>query len=219
MSRARILLADDHSIVTAGIRSVLEPEFEVVGTVQDGRALLEAARDLQPDVIVIDISMPLLNGMDAARRIRAADSRVKLVFLTMHADTAYVKSAFRLGASGYLVKRTAADELPDAVRAVLNGNAYLTPLLTNDMMREFLVGAPRGDKDDLGELTSRQREVLQLICEGRSTKQIAAILNISSKTVLFHKYRIMEELDLNTVAELTQFAIRRGLLSAESGTN
>ena len=213
MSRPRILLADDPSIVMAGIRSVLEPEFQIVGSVEDGRALVAAAKDLKPDVIVIDISMPMLNGIDAARRIRASDSRVKLLFLSMHSDVAYVKAAFRLGASGYLVKRTAADELSDAIKAVLDGHWYLTPLLTSDALRELLAVSPADEPASLGGLTPRQREVLQMICEGASTKEIAHALSISTKTVLFHKYRIMEELGLNTVAELTQYAMRQGIVA------
>jgi DNA-binding NarL/FixJ family response regulator len=133
----------------------------------------------------------------------------------MHSEVAYVKAAFRLGASGYLVKRTAADELPSAIRAVLDGHWYLTPLLTSDALREFLAASPNEDSPNIaGDLTSRQREVLQMICEGRSTKEIAHVLGISTKTVLFHKYRIMEELGLNTVAELTQYAMRQGIVSA-----
>lgn len=212
MSRPRILLADDHSIVMTGIRTILEPEFDVVGTVEDGRALLAAARDLKPDVIVIDISMPMLNGIEAARKVRASDSRVKMLFLSMHSDVAYVKAAYRLGASGYLVKRTAADELPGAIRAVLDGHWYLTPLLTSDALREFLAGSPKDEPANPGGLTPRQREVLQMICEGCSTKEIAQVLKISTKTVLFHKYRIMEELGLDTVAELTQYAMRHGIV-------
>lgn len=215
MSRPRVLLADDHSIVMTGVRSVLEPEFDIVGSVADGRELLAAADELAPDAVVLDISMPALNGIDAARRLRQSHPRLKIVFLTMHFDVAFVKAAFRLGAQGYLVKRTAADELPLALRTVLEGNSYLSPLVTGDAIRDFLASQPSDAAAEAGELTSRQREVLQLICEGRSTKEVAATLNISTKTVLFHKYRVMEQLGLHTVAELTQYAVKHGILTVD----
>ncbi|MGH7164339.1 MAG: response regulator [Nitrospiraceae bacterium] len=213
MTKARILLADDHTLVVEGFRKLLEPEFELVGTVEDGRALLEAAPKLQPDVVLLDISMPLLNGIDAARRLKKMMPDVKLVFVTMHADPAYVTEAFRVGATGYVLKRSAAADLLQAVRAVLNGHYYVAPLITKDVLHSLLA-SPAERQPGPEPLSPRQREVLQLVAEGHSLKEIADILKISVKTVEYHKAQIMEQLDLHTTAELTKYAIAHGLTTS-----
>jgi DNA-binding NarL/FixJ family response regulator len=213
LNRPRVLVADDHTIVAEGLRSLLEPEFELVGMVQDGRTLVSEAKKIGPEVIVLDISMPLLNGIEAARQIRKFDARVKLVFLTMHPDVAFVREAFRVGASAYLLKRAAASELVTAIRETLNGRSYLTPLITQETLQFFLNKTPESATTQ-GELTARQREVLQLVAEGHSIKEIASILHVSPKTAAFHKYRIMDQLGLRTTAELTQYAIKHGIVSS-----
>ena len=213
MNRPRILLADDHNLILDGLCSLLESDFDLVGTVEDGRALLEAAERLKPDVIIMDISMPLLNGIEAARQLKKSVPQSKLVFLTMHGDVAYVKEALRVGASGYLVKRSAAAELVTALHEVLKGRTYITPLVTKDMMKSFLDPTDEPDKLE-SRLTPRQREVLQLVAEGHSNKEIANILKVSTKTVEFHKYNLMQALGIRTTAELTQYAIRHGYISA-----
>ena len=208
MKRPRVLLADDHKIVVEGLRSLLEPEFEIAGTVEDGRALVAAAKELWPDVIVADISMPLLNGIEAAEQLKKVDPRVKIVFLTMHPDVTYATRAFEAGASGYVLKHSAPDELVTAIREALNGRTYVTPMIAGDLMVSFM-DRPRGEPPR--KLTPRQREVLQLVAEGRSAKEIASLLNISPRTVEFHKYRMMEDLGLRTSADLVQFAIKHGI--------
>jgi DNA-binding NarL/FixJ family response regulator len=212
MNRPRILMADDHAIVLAGLRKLVEAEGEVVGMVEDGRALVEAAQQLRPD-----ISMPLLNGLDAARQISKLVPESKLIFLTMHATPTYATEAFKAGASGYLIKRSAAVELKQAIQAVMRGQHYMTPLITKDVLAATLQ-SPDGqfNKPLVTSLTQRQREVLQLVAEGKGTKAIASILNISVKTVEFHKFRIMSELDLHSTAELVKYAIGEGLVSVSS---
>ncbi len=212
MSKTRVLLADDHTIVAEGLRSLLEDEFEFVGTVGDGRALLDAARKLKPDVIVADISMPLLNGLDAARQLKRDGSTAKIVFLTMHADAHLAAEAFRAGASGYLLKSSAGEELITAIHEVVKDRAYVTPLITKDVL-SLLMDAARGPERQSLKLTLRQREVLQLVAEGRTMKEIASILNISVRTVESHKYEMMEALCVQTNAELVQYAIKIGLVS------
>lgn len=214
--KSRILIADDHSIVLAGLCKLVEAdgEGEVVGTVEDGRALVEEAQKLRPDIVLLDISMPLLNGLDAARQIKKLVPECKLIMLTMHATPAYAAEAFKAGVSGYLIKRSAASELKQAIQAVRQGQHYMTPLITKDVLESALhppEGAAR--KRPPSTLTSRQREVLQLVAEGKGTKEIASLLNISVKTVEFHKFRIMDELDLHSTAELTKYAIAEGLVS------
>ena len=213
MKRPRVLLADDHTIVAEGLRSLLESDFELVGIVEDGRALVEAAARLRPDVVVTDVTMPLLNGIEAARQIRKTDSRIKVIFLTMHPEVAFATEALRAGAVGYLLKRSAASELVTAIREALKGRVYLTPLITKDVLKESVLAASATHGMPSSVLTPRQREVLQLVAEGHSIKEIAGILNISPKTVEFHKYSIMEELSLRTTAELTQYAIKHGVVS------
>jgi DNA-binding NarL/FixJ family response regulator len=212
MTRKRVLLADDHKIVAEGLRSLLEQEFELVGTVEDGRALIEAAQKLNPDVIVTDISMPLLNGIEAAQQIKKVTPKVKIVFLTMHPDVTYATRALEAGASGYVLKHAAPSELITAIQEVLNGRIYLTPMIAKDVLNTFMSESHRRRKTVI-ELTPRQREVLQLTSEGRSAKEIASILNISTRTVEFHKYRIMESLGLRTNAEMIQYAIKHGIVS------
>jgi len=212
--KPRLLLADDHTLLLEGIRLMLEPEFELVGSVEDGRALLAAAKTLKPDVILLDISMPILNGIDAARRLRKILPSAKLIFLTMHADPDYVAEAFRAGAMGYLLKRAAASELLTAIRAVLKGNHYVSPLVTRNAL-ELLISSPKPRGRFSDRLTPRQREVLQLVAEGRSRKEIARVLNISVKTVEFHKGKLMRELNLQTVADFTRYAIEHGIITAE----
>ena len=212
--RPRLLLADDHTLLLEGIRLLLEPEFELVGSVEDGQALLAAAKKLKPDVILLDISMPILNGIDAARQLRKLLPSARLIFLTMHADPDYVAEAFRPGAMWYLLKRAAASELLTAIRAVLKGNHYVSPLVTRNAL-ELMISLPKPGGKFSDRLTPRQREVLQLVAEGRTRKEIATILNISVKTVEFHKATLMRELNLGTAADFTRYAIEHGIITAE----
>ncbi len=213
MTRPRILMADDHSLVLAGIRRLVEELAEVVGTVEDGRALLNEAQRLRPDIILLDISMPLLNGIDAARQLTKLMPESKLIFVTMHATPTYVAEAFKVGAAGYLLKQSAADELKQAIQTVLRGQHYMTPSVTKGVMGAALHPIERPvSKRPITALPPRQREVLQLIAEGKSTRSIASILNISVKTVEYHRARIMEELNLHSTAELTRFAVSEGLV-------
>jgi DNA-binding NarL/FixJ family response regulator len=214
MSRPRILLADDHTLVLEGLRKLLEKDFELVGTVEDGRTLVSVAQELEPDVVVLDISMPQLNGIDAARQIHKLVPHCKLIFLTMHTDPHYAQEAFQAGASGYLLKRSAASELPQAIQAVLKEQHYVTPAITKEVFTPFLIHSHQTTSNQ-DPLTPRQREVLQLVAEGQGTKDIATILNLSVKTVEFHKSHIMKELDLHTTAELTKYAISHRLISPE----
>jgi DNA-binding NarL/FixJ family response regulator len=212
--RPRLLLADDHTLLLEGIRLMLEPEFDLVGSVEDGQALLEAAKTLRPDVVLLDISMPILNGIDAARRLRKLLPSTRLIFVTMHADADYVSEAFRVGAMGYLLKRAAASELLTAIREVLKGNHYVSPLVTRNALKSLISSSkPTGRFSD--RLTPREREILQLVAEGRSRKEIAGILNISVKTVEFHKGKLMQKLNLQTSADFTRYAIEHGIITAE----
>jgi DNA-binding NarL/FixJ family response regulator len=210
MKRPRVLLADDHTVVAEGLRSLLEPHFEVVGIVSDGRDVVAAANKLAPDVVVLDISMPSLNGIEAARQMRAAGSRAKVVFLTMHREATYAARAVEAGASGFVLKHSATSELVTAIREALKGGTYITPQIAGDLLDSVRHGTPAGAKG-LGELTARQREVLQLVAEGRSSKQIATLLHISRRTAEFHKARLMEALGVHNTAELIQYAIRTGV--------
>lgn len=215
--KPRLLIADDHSIMLAGLRKLVEGTCDVVGAVEDGRALVEAAERLRPDLILIDISMPLLNGMDAARLIKKSVPDAKLIFLTMHASPIFATEALQAGASGYLLKQSAASELPYAIETVLKGQTYLTPTITKPVLDSMAQQNPTGLKKTLMQLTPRQREVLQLLAEGKSPKDIAVLLNLSVKTVEFHKTRLMEQLDLHTTLALAKFAIAEGLVSADTG--
>lgn len=202
-TRPRVLLADDHALVAAGLSKLLEEDFDLLGTVGDGRALIAAAQSSNPDVVLTDISMPMLNGLEATRQLRATLPSCKIVFLTVHSDSAYVREAFRAGGAGYVLKRSAAEELPRAIREVLNNNLYLTPLINQSALEGVFNGVDvRGNM-----LSTRQREVLQLVAEGHSAKEIGTILGISAKTVEFHKGSIMKKLDLHSTAELTRYAL------------
>ena len=213
MTRPRILLADDHQIVVEGLRGLLEPEFEIVGIVADGREVLAAVEALRPDVIVLDVTMPSLNGIEAARQLRAAGSPVKVVFLTMHRETTYAARALDAGAVGFVLKHEAASELITAIRQALLGRTYVTPLIAADLLQTYRE-RERGQTSSFDQLTSRQREVLQLVAEGKSAKEIARLLHISARTAEFHKARILEALGLQTTADLVQYSIRNGIISA-----
>lgn len=211
MKKPRILLADDHRMVAEGLRGLLEPEYQLVGIVEDGRALLEAADRLMPDIIVADVSMPLLNGIDAVRQLKKKNPELTVVFLTMHLDVAYAASAFEAGASGYVLKHSAPSELLSAIGCALKGRTYITPMLAGELLN-YQRNRPNSDeRDGLARLTTRQKEVLQLLAEGQSVKEIAAILGISARTVEFHKYSMMEILGLKNSAELMRFAVEHGI--------
>jgi len=212
MEKPRVLMADDHSILLAGVRKLLEERYDVVGMVEDGRALIEAAERLKPDVILVDISMPLLNGLDAVRQLRKSQPDVKLLFLTMHASPQYATEAFKAGGNGYLLKQSAVSELPQAIEAVLQGKYYLTPSIAKPIIEQALKAEEKpAVKGSIAELTPRQREVLQLIGEGKRTKEVAELLKLSVKTVEFHKNCLMKELNLHTTTELVRYAITQGL--------
>lgn len=214
MSRARVLIADDHQILADGVRSLLEPEFEVLGVVSDGRELVIAAKEHRPDVIVADISMSSLNGIEAALQIRAAGITAKVVFLTMHRDVAYARRALEAGAVGYVLKHSVSSELITAIREALRGQTYITPVIAGELLQSYRDGkAVAGDA--LQRLTARQREVLQLIAEGCTAKGVAATLNISVRTAEAHKAHILDALELRSTADLVQYAIRNGLISVD----
>ena len=208
MSRPRVLLADDHTLLLDAFQKLLADECEVVGTASNGRALVSAATELHPDIVVVDIAMPLLNGIDAARQLKKLLPSIRIIFLTMNEDADLAAEAFRAGASGYLLKRSAASELITAIREVLKGRSYVTPLATEGLVDSILHPAMGVGRD----LTPRQREIIQLIAEGRSMKEVAAVLNITARTVAFHKYRIMEVLNLKSTAELIQYAIKHHIV-------
>ncbi len=213
-ARARIVVAEDHRLVAEACKKLLEPEFEIVGIVSDGRALLRAAAELRPDTIVCDIAMPQLNGLDAGQQIMQLMPSVRLIFLTMNENRELAAEAFRRGASGYLLKTSAASELAVAIREVLRGRRYLSPVLSKADLRRFLRTHEGAETSKEALLTQRQREVLQLLAEGRSMKEVASILNLATRTVAFHKYRIMHLLELRTNAELVQYAIRHSIIPA-----
>ncbi len=211
MLGTRVILADDHILMLDALRNLLEPEFEVVGTFANGRALVEAAPQLKPDVIVLDIGMPLMNGLSAGQRLKRLMPAAKLIYLTMNQDQDMAAEAFRLGANGYLLKHSAASELVDAIRQVVRGGSYVTPLMT-----EGVVGSLTNHFKKLKStnyLTLRQKEVLQLLAEGRSMKEAAFILNVSPRTVAFHKYTMMDHLHIKTSAELVQYAMSSQLVA------
>jgi DNA-binding NarL/FixJ family response regulator len=199
MKRTRVLLADDHKIVLEGLRSLLQADFELAGMVTDGRALVSQALDLHPDVIVVDISMPLLNGIEAVRQIKKIDSHVKVVFLTMQPD---------------VLKHSASSELITAIKEAVKGKTYVTPMIAGELMQAYQEGVHR-QPDKKWQLTQRQREVLQLLAEGCSAKEIGNIMNISPRTVEFHKYNLMSKLNLKSTSALIQYAIKHGFTTAE----
>jgi DNA-binding NarL/FixJ family response regulator len=211
MKRPRILLADDHTLMAEALQHLLETDFDVVGTVSDGRALIKAASEAKPELVVVDIGMPLLNGLDAADQLKALHRDIKVVFLTQNREPRLAVEAFRRKASGYLLKDSAASELVTAIREALKGRSYVSPLIAKGMLNHALNQEP-GDSGSR-ELSAREREVLQLLAEGKSMKEVAAVLDISPRTVEFHKYRVMELLGVKTNAELVQYAIRQGLIA------
>ncbi len=209
----RVLLADDHQIVLDGLRSLLAEDFTLCGAVRDGHQLVEQAAALRPDVIVADISMPLLNGIDAVKKLREAGVTAKVVFLTMHPDVTYLSRALEAGASGYVLKHAAAEDLIAAIDCALRGERFISPQLRTAAVGEFLDETRRHGKEAI-ELTQRQREVLQLLAEGKSAKEIGGLLGISSRTVETHKYAMMDQLGVKTTAGLVQHAIRIGLVAS-----
>ena len=210
--KPKLLLADDHKIILDGLRSLLAADFDVVATAADGRQLVDLATSLRPDVIVADISMPLLNGIEAVRQLREAGSTAKVVFLTMHPDPSYLLRAIQSGALGYVLKHAASEELTHAIRHALQNRLYVSPGLRTPAVDEMLDGTKTNLRASL-ELTPRRREVLQLLAEGKSAKEIGAILDISARTVETHKYKIMDDLGVKTTAELVQHAIKEGIVS------
>ena len=211
MRRPRVLLADDHQMLREAFARLLEPSCDVVGGVADGRALLAAAPTLKPDIVVLDISMPLLNGLDAARQLKKAMPEVRIVVLTVNEDADLAAEAFRAGASGYLLKNSAASELLLAIEEAMRGRCYVTPLVAKELVDALAQAKNRRAQRDV--TSPRQREVLQLLAEGRTMKQVARILNITPRTVAFHKYGIMRQLGVRSTAELVQAAIRMGVLT------
>ena len=210
MTRTRVMLADDHTILVEAFRKLLEPHYDVIGAVADGRSLLDIAPQLNPEVVILDIGMPLMNGLEAGLRLKEQMPGVKLVILTMNDDPDLAVEAMRSGVSAYLLKNSAAEELLRAIQMALKGKTYVTPLIAKGMQESFI-----RNPDALGQakvLTPRQREVVQLLAEGKSMKEAADILKIKERTVAFHKYRAMEELNLTTSAELVQFAIKSKIL-------
>src|SRR5208283_1977568 len=213
-NRSRILIADDHNLVAELCKRLLESEFDVVGVVSDGRAMVRAASELKPDVIVVDVAMPILNGLDAGRQVKEMLPAVKLLYLTMNSDVEVAAEAFRRGASGYLLKTCAAVEMVLAVREVLRGKTYMSSALSRDTLN-FL--RRRQDKELVNEdelLTERQREVLQLLAEGKVMKEVGDILNMTSRTVAYHKYRMMAVLGAKSSAELVKYAVRNHMVAA-----
>lgn len=209
MKRPRVLLADDHRLLVEAFRRLIEPECDIVGTATNGRELLEIAPRLAPDVIILDIAMPLLNGLDAGERIKQLSPLTKLVFLTMNPDPETAVEAFRRGAAGYLLKTSAAEELLQAIRTVLRNLTFITPQLDSEDLRAAI---RRGRQPASSDLTARQREVLQLLAEGRTMKEVARLLSLTPRTVAFHKYQIMERVRLKTNADLVQYAIKLSLV-------
>jgi DNA-binding NarL/FixJ family response regulator len=212
MKLPRIILADDHTLVVDALIELIAPYFDVVATVADGHALLDAALSMKPDAIVLDVAMPLLNGLDACRQLKAEMPSVKLVFLTMNEDPEIALEAMKVGASAYILKTSAASELLQAIQAALRGKSYITPKIAQGMQESFICN-PRG-RSRSKSLTPRQREVVQLLAEGRSMKEAARLLTVTPRTVAFHKYRLMQDLGLKTNADLVKFAIKNRILVA-----
>jgi DNA-binding NarL/FixJ family response regulator len=209
--RPRVLLGDDHVLILDGIRAALQPQYDVVGQAQDGKALVEQAEKLKPDLVILDIGMPVLNGFESAKQIKQILPETKLIFLSQHLNPAYLKHALKLGASGYVLKSGAIEELQHAIQAALRNKTYITPAFGEDAMADLRnrTGELSGAADDL---TDRQREILQLILRGRVNKEIADILHVSVKTVEFHRARLMAKLGVKTVAELTKVALQQGFV-------
>jgi DNA-binding NarL/FixJ family response regulator len=210
MTRARVLLADDHRMVAEGLKTLLSADFDLLGVVEDGEALVEAAARLHPDVIVADIGMPRLNGFEALARLQRDDPGVRVVFLTMHQSAAYARRALEAGARGFVLKHSAPAELVMAIRAALQGRTFVTPTLAADLLHTGHAG--EGGAHQGCEITARRREILQFLAEGCSAKEIARRLDISPRTVEFHKYQMMECLGLHSTAQLVRWAIKEGLV-------
>lgn len=211
MKRLRILLGDDHALILDGIRASLQPTYDIVGQAADGKSLVEAAERLRPDLVILDISMPVLNGLESAKRIKGSLPATRLIFLSQHLNPAYLKQALKAGASGYVLKSGATEELQTAIATVLRGEIYITASFGEDVIARLWNRS--GDINDQSEeLTERQIEILQLIVEGRANKEIADILHLSIKTIEFHRARLMEKLGVHTVAELTKVALQQGLI-------
>jgi DNA-binding NarL/FixJ family response regulator len=213
MTRVRVLIADDHNLVAELCKKLLEPEYEVIGIVGDGRALVQAAAQLKPDVILIDVAMPILNGLDAGQQIKETLPAVKLIYLTMNPDAEVTAEAFRRGAAGYLLKTCAASEMVTCVREVLRGKTYMSSHIPKDTVN-FLRKQQKKLVDEQEKLTERQREVLQLLAEGKVMKEVGAILNMTTRTVAFHKYRIMQVLGAKSNADLVKYAVKNHLTAA-----
>jgi len=211
VAKVRILLADDHTLVAEAIKRLLEPEYHVVGVVPDGRALLREATALKPDIVIVDLNMPMLNGIDASKQLKAVSPALKIIVLTMNEDVEIAAETMRTWASGYLLKKSAGSELVKAVKEVLRGGKYVTPALTQQLV-ELSAREPRG-AEFARELTPRQREVLQLLAEGHTMKEAAAILNVATRTVAFHKYRIMQDFGLDNNSDLLRFAIKQRVVN------
>jgi DNA-binding NarL/FixJ family response regulator len=210
--KTRILLADDHPFLIEGLRSLLDTRFEIVGTAADGKTLLDLALDLQPDIVITDISMPIMIGLEVTRRLRELGSKIRIIVLTMHADVDLVREAFRMGASGYVLKSCAVEDLAAAIRSVSEGRLFLADSLAKGRLEGVNATGRVPPEAGSVSLTARERQVLQLVAEGRIMKEIAALLGISVSTAGFHRYNIMDKLQLRSTAELTQYAIRRKLV-------
>jgi DNA-binding NarL/FixJ family response regulator len=214
MNKPRLLIADDHNILAEGLRHMLEPDFDVVGLVSNGEELITAAIRLSPDIIIADITMPEMNGIDAIIQLRAQGGTSKVIFLTMHRDVAYARRAMEAGAAGYLLKHSVSSELTGAIREVLQGRTYVTPMIAGELFESYRDAEPSVGKQSK-RLTTRQQEVLQLVAEGLSAKQVARALNISVRTAEAHKAKIMDTLELCNTTELVQYAIRIGIIPSE----
>jgi len=212
MKRAKILLADDHTLFCNLLHQILEPEYEVVGSVSDGRKLLEAAETLRPDVVLVDIGMPLLNGLDAGRRLKEKNPKIKLIYLTMNNDVEYARTALQSGASAFVLKNAQSSQLLHAIREALHGVSYIAPEIRQAMSEMFIRDPKALDRSQ--HLTDRQREVLQMLAEGRSLKEISTLLHISYRTVRFHKVRIMAELGTSKNADLVKYAMKSGIIQS-----
>jgi DNA-binding NarL/FixJ family response regulator len=215
--RTKIILADDHKIIREGLRSLIEkqPDMEVIAEAQDGLTTVNLVQKLQPDVVIMDIGMPEMNGIDATTKITTEYKTVKVIALSMHSDRRFVMQMLKAGAAGYLLKDSAFEELVSAIHAVIAKQHYLSQKITDVVVQEYLQNLPRNEPTVFTVLTAREREVLQLIAEGKSTKQIASVLNVSVKTIETHRQQIMEKLDMHSIAQLTKYAIREGLTSLE----
>ena len=213
--KTKIIIADDHKIMREGLKALIEkqPDMEVAAEAQDGLEVTKLARKLMPQVIIMDIGMPEMNGIDATRQVISENKEIKIIALSMHSDRRFVLEMLKAGASGYLLKDSAFEELVNAVHTVMSGQSYLSPRITDIVVKEYLYNQPKSESTVFNVLTVREREVLQLLAEGKSTKQIASTLNLSVKTVETHRQQIMDKLEIRTVAELTKYAIREGLTS------